>query len=215
MIKTVLLASCILGLATAAHAQTAMPGSERPASYTIGVASGYSIEELGFYVPGPVINGSVDYDLGNGWSVNAWAQYGDNDLSKEIDLTATKSLDFSNGVSASVTAGGYFYPTGGIDTIYVVSGEVTVPAGPVSLGLVVDRYVGGYEDTVVSGVATVNVGQVELSLGKTFHDEYDSKPLFVGVSVPVGPDRFGLRAGVRAFTSNHADGAVVELTRSF
>ena len=216
MLKAVLLASCfIIGLPAAAAAQTAMPGSESPVSVTIGAASSYVIEDLGFQVDGPVANIGIDYDFGNGWTGNVWGQFGEKDLSKEIDGSLTWLKEFSNGASASVTPAIFLYPSGGSDTIYALSGEVSVPTGPVAIDFVVDRYMGGYENTVVSIAATSTVGQVELSFGKTVLDGAGAKPWFARVSIPIGPERLGLRAGVRGFAGKHGDGAVFELTRSF
>lgn len=210
MRTSVLLASvffCLTG-ASMAHAQ-----EEPRVSAGMGVGTSYVFETQAYQVDGAVVNGYVSYDLGNGFSADAWAQYGEADESQEVDLTLSWSRDLG-GVTVSATGGAYTYPTSDLETIYVMSGSVAVPAGPVSLEFAVDHYQGGLDSTVYSAAVSGTVGVVDLSVGRAYNDPEDIAPWFARISVPVGPEESGLRVGARGFWGE-GEGIVVEVSKDF
>lgn len=209
MIRIVLL---VLGMSVAsmAHAQD-------QTTVSIGAATGYVFEDQAFLLEGPVLHASVDQELGNGFSVNVWGQVGEDELAREIDLTATWSREFE-GVALSATVGGYFYPSGGSQPIYVASAAASIPLHEhVALELTVDRYEGALESTVYAAALAGTFGPVEVSLGKSVNRPEDIEPWFFRGSIPLGRGDSPVRLGVRGFWDGYdgESGAVLELTTSF
>lgn len=213
MLKAVLLASCIILAPSIAVAQAAVAEPEDQVSFSIGAATGYVIESQAFEVEGSVVNAGVDYQVTEHFSVNAWGQYGEDDLAKEIDLAGTLA-DTINGVDVSMTAGAYFYPAGGSDTIYLIGVAASIPLGPVALDLTAERYMGGFKNTTLAIAISGSVNDtIDVTFGKAFNTG-DINPWFVGASVPVGRENLGIHVGVRAVWGAD-EGAVLEITRSF
>ena len=189
---------------------------EEPSRLTgsIGVASNTTFEDLAYQIPGPIVYGSVSADLGRGFSANAYGQYGEEDESREFDLTL--GWDGNAGpVELHAETGAYLYPSGGSDTVYVLSGAARVPAGPVSFELGVDHYSGGFESVVYSAAVSASLGPVDVAVGRAYNDtDEDYAPWFARVSVPVGPEEAGVRLGVRGFWGE-GDGIVVDLSKGF
>ncbi|MES2931280.1 MAG: hypothetical protein V4682_01100 [Patescibacteria group bacterium] len=218
MLKAVLLASAIIfvpgiALAQVAVAEPVAVANSDRVSFSVGAADSYLFERLAFEVEGPVVNAGVTYEVNENFSVNLWGQYGNDRLSQEIDLTGTGKTTIA-GVDVSVTAGGYFYPTDGSDTIYTVAGAAYVPMGPVVLELQADHYMGGFENTTFSAAIAGSVGPVNITVGKAFNTD-GIDPVFARISVPVGPEDLGIRAGARFYTGEGEEGLVFELNRSF
>ena len=198
-----------LGTAPAALAQ------DEPSrvSYGVGAATSYVFEKQAYQVDGAVLNGYVSADLGNGFSADAWAQYGEADESQEVDLTLSWTREFE-GVTFTATGGGYFYPTSDLETIYVVSASAEIPMGPVALELAVDRYSGGLDSTVYSAAVSATMGPADVAVGRAYNDPEDIAPWFARVSVPVGPEESGIRIGARGFWGAD-EGVVLEVTKDF
>lgn len=219
MLKAVLLASAFIlpvpGIAAAqvAVAEPVAVAESDKVSFSVGVADSYLFERLAFKVDGPVVNAGVTYQATENFSVNVWAQYGDDRLSQEIDVTGTATTTIV-GVDVSFTAGGYFYPTDGSDTIYTVAGAASVPVGPAMIELQADHYMGGFENTTFSVAIAGSVGSVNISAGKAFNTD-GIDPVFARISVPVGPENLGIRAGARFYSGEGEEGLVFELSSSF
>lgn len=206
MRNRVAFASMIIACLSAAPAALAQEQSSR-LSYEAGAATSTVFEDLAYEIPGPIVFGSVSADLGRGFTVDAYAQAGDEDESREIDLTLGWERD-AGPVLLYAEAGVQLYPSGGSDTTYVVSAGAEIPLGPVSLDLAVDRYAGGFESTVYSAALSGSVGPADVSVGRAYNDtDEDYAPWFARVSVPVGSEELGVRFGVRAFAG--ADSGVV------
>ncbi len=216
MLRAVLLAFCILfapGIG-AAQVATVEPTVETDkVSFSVGVADSYLFERLAFEVEGPVINAGVTYQATENFSVNIWGQYGDDRLSREIDVTGTGETTIA-GVDVSMTVGGYFYPAGGSDTTYTVAGAAYVPIGSAMIELQADHYMGGFENTTFSGAVAWSLGSVNITVGKAFNTNWID-PVFARISVPVGPEDLGIRAGARFYSGEGEEGLVFEVARTF
>ena len=75
--RIVVFASIILSSLCGASAALAQEEPESRVSYGMAVASDYMYEDQAYEVPGAVVNGYVSVDLGNGFSADGWAQYGE------------------------------------------------------------------------------------------------------------------------------------------
>lgn len=211
MLKAVLLASCIILAPGIAAAQVADPTDR--VTYSFGVDSSYVLEEQAFSVEGPVVNADITYQVNENLSFTAWGQYGEHDEATEIDLTATLFETFGP-IDVSVTGGGYFYPVGDLDPIYVARIDATVPMGPVSLELSAERYSGGFENTMLAVALSGSVNDtIDLTVGRAFNTG-DIHPWFVGATVPVGPEELGISVDARAYFGA-GEGWSVGLRKSF
>lgn len=211
--RIVVFASIILSSLCGASSVLAQEEPESRVSYGMAVASDYMYEDQAYEVPGAVVNGYVSVDLGNGFSADGWAQYGEADESQEVDLTLSWTREVGD-VTFTATGGGYFYPTSDLETIYVMSASAEIPMGPVALELGVDRYSGGFDSTVYSAAVSGTVGMVDVFVGRAYNDPEDITPWFARVSVPIGPEESGFRIGARGFWGAD-EGVALELTKDF
>ena len=213
MFKAVLLASSIIFVPGIAAAQVAVSDPVDRVSYSVGIDSNYILEKQAFTVEGPVVNADVTYQVNDNLSFTAWGQYGERDEATEIDLTATLAETFGS-IDVSVTGGGYFYPVGDLDPIYMARIEAAVPMGPVSLELSAERNEGGFENTTFAVAISGSVHDtVDLTFGKAFNTG-DINPWFVGASVPVGPEDLGISVDARVYFGA-GEGWTVGLRKSF